>query len=111
MGVSTTEIKSAGQYDRELKEHSSVSSAGLFSVVGLHALIRNNNNVIQQGIVLLQVAVFFWASWSQPCKQLQLVFEQLAKDTSSAQFLTVRDSRRVLCDPYALDWSSGNTKV
>ena len=37
----------------------------------------------------LQVAVFFWAFWSQPCKQLHLVFEQLAKDNSDVRFVQV----------------------
>ena len=35
------------------------------------------------------MAVFFWASWSQPCKHLDLVFEQLAKDYISVRFLRV----------------------
>lgn len=46
---------------------------------------------------MYQVAVFFWASWSQPCKQLDLVFEQLAIDNSSVRFLRVGALNKLLC--------------
>ncbi|KAK9904194.1 hypothetical protein WJX75_006435 [Coccomyxa subellipsoidea] len=36
------------------------------------------------------VAVYFWAPWSHPCKQLDLVFAELAKEYSNAKFLRVQ---------------------
>ncbi|BDA45546.1 probable Glutaredoxin-3 [Coccomyxa sp. Obi] len=36
------------------------------------------------------VAVFFWAPWSHPCKQLDLVFAELAKEYPNAKFLRVQ---------------------
>ncbi|CAL5228869.1 g12080 [Coccomyxa viridis] len=34
-------------------------------------------------------AVYFWAHWCQPCKQLDEVFAELAKDSQQAAFLRV----------------------
>ena len=42
---------------------------------------------------LLQVAVHFWAPWSAPCKQMDLVFAELAAQCPTATFLRVRVSR------------------
>ena len=36
-----------------------------------------------------QVAVHFWAPWSAPCKQMDLVFTELAAQCPSAAFLRV----------------------
>ena len=36
-----------------------------------------------------QVAVHFWAPWSAPCKQMDLVFAELAAQCSAAAFLRV----------------------
>ena len=33
--------------------------------------------------------MYFWAPWSHPCKQLDLVFAELAKEYSNAKFLRV----------------------
>eukprot|EP01104_Vermistella_antarctica_P013398 TRINITY_DN4042_c0_g1_i1.p1 TRINITY_DN4042_c0_g1~~TRINITY_DN4042_c0_g1_i1.p1 ORF type:complete len:380 (-),score=102.39 TRINITY_DN4042_c0_g1_i1:164-1210(-) len=35
------------------------------------------------------VVAYFWASWSAPCKQIDAVIEQLAKDNQAVQFLRV----------------------
>ena len=42
------------------------------------------------------MAVYFWAPWSHPCKQLDLVFAELAKEYSNAKFLRV-DFSSILC--------------
>ncbi|EIE20299.1 putative thioredoxin-like 2 variant 3, partial [Coccomyxa subellipsoidea C-169] len=36
------------------------------------------------------VAVYFWAPWSHPCQQLDLVFAELAKEYQDAKFLRVQ---------------------
>lgn len=38
----------------------------------------------------MQAAVYFWAPWCQPCKQLDEVFAELAKDSQQAAFIRVR---------------------
>ncbi len=54
------------------------------SRIGLHQLMS------------VQAAVYFWAHWCQPCKQLDEVFAELAKDSQQAAFLRVRTSQCTL---------------
>ena len=44
-------------------------------------------------MVVMQAAVYFWAPWCQPCKQLDEVFAELAKDSQQAAFIRVRCER------------------
>jgi thiol-disulfide isomerase/thioredoxin len=42
----------------------------------------------------MQAVLFFWASWSAPCKHMQQVLETLAKQHPSIAYLQVCHSRR-----------------
>ena len=46
--------------------------------------------IILMSLLCAQAAVYFWAHWCHPCKQLDEVFAELAKDSSQAAFIRVR---------------------
>jgi thiol-disulfide isomerase/thioredoxin len=41
-------------------------------------------------VCLVQAVLFFWASWSAPCKHMQQVLEALAKQHGGMAYLQVR---------------------
>ena len=89
MASKVTEAKSVAAYDNLLKDNGSVGRQ--WPRHNMHCASHSPPGSAYHDVVAsyLQVAVFFWAPWSQPCKQLHLVFEQLAKDNSDVRFVQV----------------------
>jgi thiol-disulfide isomerase/thioredoxin len=58
-------------------------------------------------LCLMQAVLFFWASWSAPCKHMQQVLEALAKQHGGIAYLQVRGTPsgpRLLAN----SWTEGN---
>lgn len=50
----------------------------------------------------LQAVLFFWASWSAPCKHMQQVLETLAKQHQGITYLQVRMQLQGSCSEESL---------
>jgi len=48
----------------------------------------------------MQAVVYFWAHWCHPCKQLDEVFAELAKDSQQAAFIRVSRLRTWFASSY-----------
>lgn len=97
MASNLRNVSTEEEFDKAASTSGTVSLTTLFQSRRLHHAHTLNQRLTRR-LILAQAAVYFWAHWCQPCKQLDEVFAELAKDSQQAIFIRVRSTHRALYD-------------